>query len=77
MAAADLRAHVEGRSALRLGELAGGLHDLRDAKVAQLDNQLAAAAATAKEDVGGLEVAVEQLEVVVAVGECCAGWLVK
>ena len=62
MAAAHLRAHVKGRTALGVCELARHVHYLTDPKVAKLD-----VAARREEDVRRLEIAVQQLALVVAV----------
>ena len=64
--AVDLvRPEIGERTALGVGERVGGGDDARDPKVADLDG----AEVGGQEDVLGLEVAVEEVELAVAVGE--------
>ena len=66
------REGARARAALRLSQLARGLQDLGDAEITELD-----LAATAEEYVCRLQVAMQQLELVVAVGKRCERGIVR
>ena len=59
-----LRRHIQRRATLCLCQCIRDGQDLRDAKIANLD-----AASCREKDVGGLQIAMEEFEVMVAVGE--------